>query len=372
LENLDAVRKREVLVRAALLTPFDFPSVRGNAITVNRVARGLRERGVELRVWDCSITSPSQLAAEVEAYRPQLIHAFHAYRVGLLALRLARSLEAPLLVTITGTDGNHDLFDAERAQTVRRVLEGASTVTVFHDSMREKIVGALPDLAARMEVIPQSVRLEEGPPYLLAERVELPSDAVIFLFPAGIRMVKNPFFPLAPFDRLVGRFPMVRLLYAGPILDHAEGEQLLDALAGRPWVAYLGVVPHLQVRSLLEATHVVLNCSISEGGMANSVLEAMACARPVLASNIEGNRSLVEDGVSGFLFTGLEEFEAKAARLVEDPALRRRLGLAGQSRILALYPPEREIESYLVQYRRMVRASSGGDVLRRGGRSFLA
>ena len=340
-------------MRAALLTPFGFPSVRGNAITVNRVAHGLRERGVELRVWDCSITSPSRLEAEIEAYRPRLIHAFHAYRVGPLALRLARSLEVPLLVTITGTDGNHDLFDAERAQTVRRVLEGASAVVVFHDSMREKIVGALPDLAARMQVIPQSVRLEEGPPYPLAERVELPAGATMFLFPAGIRMVKNPFFPLAPVDRLVKRFPGIRLLYAGPILDHAEGAQLLDALAGRPWAAYLGAVPHRQMRSLLEAAHVALNCSISEGGMANSVLEAMACARPVLASNIEGNRSLVEDGVSGFLFTEPEEFEAKAARLVEDPALRRRMGLTAQSRVLALYPPEREIEGYLAQYQRM-------------------
>ena len=37
-------------MRLALLTPFDFPSVHGNAITVNRIARGLREVGVAMRV----------------------------------------------------------------------------------------------------------------------------------------------------------------------------------------------------------------------------------------------------------------------------------------------------------------------------------
>jgi glycosyltransferase involved in cell wall biosynthesis len=279
---------------------------------------------------------------------------------------VARSLEVPLLVTITGTDGNHDLFDAERAQTVRRVLEGASTVVVFHDSMREKIAGALPDLAAKMMVIPQSAELEGGPPYPLAERVDLPPDALIFLFPAGIRMVKNPLFPLAPFDRLVARFPLIRLLYAGPILDPAEGERLLSALAERPWATHLGAVPHRQMRSLLDTAHVVLNCSISEGGMANSILEALACARPVLASDIEGNRSLVEDGVTGFLFTGPEEFEAKAALLVGDPALRQRMGLAAQSRVQALYPPRREAESYLAQYHRMVLAPSASGVSCRG------
>lgn len=341
-------------LRVALLTPFDFPSFRGNAITVNRVARGLRERGMDLNVWDLSVIPEAQVEAEVEAYRPALIHAFHAFRVGPLALRVARKLEVSLLVTITGTDGNHDLFDPERAQTVRRVLEGASAITVFHDSMRMKLASALPDLEAKLAVVPQSVRLEEWPPYPLAERLGLPPDAVTFLFPAGIRMVKNPFFPLASFDRLVRRFPSLRLVYAGPILDPGEGERLLSALAERRWAAYLGTVPHGQMRSLLEAVDVVLNCSLSEGGMANSVLEALACGRPVLASAIEGNRSLIDDGVTGFLFTGSEEFVAKAARLVEDPELRRRLGLTGQTRVHALYPPEKEVEGYLAQYHRLV------------------
>jgi glycosyltransferase involved in cell wall biosynthesis len=354
-------------MRHALLTPFDFPSVRGNAVTVNRIARGLAERGIEVRVWDCSASAEAQVEGEVEGYRPALIHAFHAFRVGSLALRIARKLEVPLLVTITGTDGNHDLFDPDRAQAVRRVLEGASTVTVFHETMLTKISTALPDVAAKIAVIPQSAWLEEGPPYPLAERLGLPADAVVFLFPAGIRMVKNPLFPLTPFDRLVPRFPHLRLVYAGPILDPGEGERLLRALAGRGWAAHLGTVPHRQMRSLLEASDVVLNCSLSEGGMANSVLEAMACGRPVLAADIEGNRSLVEDGVTGFLFKSPEEFEAKAARLLGDPGLRRWLGLMGQTRIRSLYPREREVEGYLAQYHRLVPAPSTRDILLRGG-----
>jgi glycosyltransferase involved in cell wall biosynthesis len=352
-------------MRLALLTPFDFPSVRGNAITVNRIARGLRGRGADLQVWDCSVVPEARVEREVEAYRPALIHAFHAFRVGPLALRLARKLEVPLLVTITGTDGNHDLFDPDRAQTVRRVLEGASTVTVFHDTMRTRISRALPDLAAKIVVIPQSVLFEGGSPYPLAARVRLPAEAVVFLFPAGIRMVKNPLFPLSPLDRLAPRFPSLRLVYAGPILDPDEGERLLRALAGRRWAAYLGTVPHSQMKSLVEASDVVLNCSLSEGGMANSVLEGMACARPVLVSDIEGNRSLVEEGVTGFLFGDPEELEAKAVRLLGDPGLRRLLGLTGQTRVRALYAPERELEGYLAQYHRLVPARSAGDVLLR-------
>ncbi len=39
-------------------------------------------------------------------------------------------------------------------------------------------------------------------------------------------MVKNPLFPLPSFDRLLPRFPQLRLVYVGPILDPGEGEPL--------------------------------------------------------------------------------------------------------------------------------------------------
>ena len=340
-------------LRAALLTPFGVPSVRGNAVTVDRIARGLSERGVEVRVWDLAVTPETTVESEVAAYRPGLVHAFHAYRVGPLALCLARRAETPLVVTITGTDANHDLFDPERAAVVRRVLEGAVAIAVFHESMRRRIAGALPDLAARITVIPQSARLPDGEPFDLGARWPLPPDRVLFLFPAGIRMVKQPRLPLRAFDRLLARRPVARLLYAGPILDPDEGEALLREIATRPWARYLGAVPHAQMRSLLEASDVVINASISEGGMANSVLEAMAVGRPVLASDIDGNRSLVEDRVTGFLFRTEDELEKGAGRLLDDPGLRLALGDAGRARLDRLYSHEREIDGYETLYRRL-------------------
>ncbi|HKN47325.1 MAG TPA: glycosyltransferase [Candidatus Polarisedimenticolia bacterium] len=343
-------------LRAALLTPFAPPSVRGNAITVDRIAQGLTERGLDVRVWDLSVTPEAAVEAGVGAYRPALIHAFHAFRVGPLALRLARRLEAPLLVTVTGTDANDDLLDPERAPAVRRVLEGAGAVAVFHESIRERIAGALPGVIARVAVVPQSVRLPTGEPFDLAARWPLPADRVLFLFPAGVRRVKRPRLPLAPFDRLVAVRPQARLLYAGPVLEPVEGEALLAEIARRPWARHLGAVPHPQMRWLLEAADAVINASAAEGGMANSVLEAMAVGRAVLASDIEGHRSLVEDGITGLLFRTEDELEAGARRLVDQPGLRRALGQAGRAKLLRLYPPERELDDYVALYHRLVPA----------------
>src|SRR5438093_8066802 len=160
--------------RAALLTPFAFPSARGNAITAERIAYGLRASNVDLRMWDLSVTPAAVIEREVEAFGPSIVHAFHASRVGPLALRLARRREIPLVVTITGTDANHDLFDPERAPAVRRVLEGAARLTAFHASIADRVTATLPDLRGRFAIVPQSVGLSTRETFDLRAHWRLP------------------------------------------------------------------------------------------------------------------------------------------------------------------------------------------------------
>jgi glycosyltransferase involved in cell wall biosynthesis len=332
--------------RLALLTPFAFPSVRGNAVTVDRIARGLRARGADIEVWDLSTMARASVERRASEYRPALVHAFHAYRAGPLGLALARRIGCPLVVTLTGTDANLDLFDAGRAPVVCQVLESAAAVTVFHDSVAALVARAVPELQVRVVVVPQSVDFQDPSlPAVSAPRARGP----VMLFPAGIRPVKRPLFPLVPLDAVAARYPGFEIRYVGPILDVDEGEALLRALAGRPWARYLGEVPHAAMAAVLRDADVVLNCSLSEGGMANSVLEALACGRAVLASDIEGNRSVIEDGVTGLLFSGPGDFADRAARLLGDPALRQRLGEAGRARA-SRFGLQEEIERYLKLY----------------------
>src|SRR5262249_56995108 len=181
--------------------------------------------------------------AQVETGRPDLIHAFHALRSGPLGLRLARRLEIPLVVTLTGTDANHSLLEAEHAPTVRRVLEGAAAVTAFDASIVDHVAAVLPDVRGRLVVVPQAASFARAEPLDLDARWSLPSDYVLFALPAGIRQVKAPRRPLEPFDRVVAADPRVRLVYVGPVIDPVEGEALARALAGRSWARPLGPLP---------------------------------------------------------------------------------------------------------------------------------
>ena len=66
-------------------------------------------------------------------------------------------------------------------------------------------------------------------------------------------------------------------------------------------------------------------------------IQFMACGVPVVASAVGVNREIIEDGVNGFLASTGDEWVEKAGRLLDDAALRRRIGAAGRETIEARY-----------------------------------
>jgi len=100
---------------------------------------------------------------------------------------------------------------------------------------------------------------------------------------------------------------------------------------------------------------VVLNTSLSEGGMPNALLEAAACGRPILATDIPGNRAAVEDGTTGFLVADEARFEEAARRLATDPELRSRQGGAARARMAAWPSPADEAAAYAALYEEVLR-----------------
>jgi glycosyltransferase involved in cell wall biosynthesis len=69
-----------------------------------------------------------------------------------------------------------------------------------------------------------------------------------------------------------------------------------------------------------------------EEALSNSLMEAMACGCPAIASSVGGNPELIEDGVRGLLFKRLDTAGLAQAlrRLIEDDALRRSFAGAGE------------------------------------------
>lgn len=343
-------------MKVAIITPSYFPSVRGNSITVQRIASWLFDQGLEVEVFSLERYREglAPLYPQLRALRPDLLHGFNASRSGGIVVEVAEELQVPSVITATGTDVNHDLFHPERRPFILDVLRKADAIVVFHEVIKQKIVAEVPEVQGKIRVIKQTVRCEEKR-YDLRGKLEFREGDVVFLLPAGIRRVKNVTFCVKPLADLQRRHSQVRLVFVGPIIEEEEGRKLLTVLEDLPWAFYLGSVSHEELCAMLHEVDVVLNTSISEGGMANAILEAMSRGVPVLASDIEGNRSVIRDGIDGLLFASEEEFVQKAEALIVDKRLRRRLGKTAKERIKREFPPEEEIQEYLALYQGLVR-----------------
>ncbi len=339
----------------ALITPYYFPSVRGNSITVQRIESGLRDQGLTVEVFSLDRQGRDVTLSGLRGLRPDVIHGFHATATGPLVVEAARDLAIPASITLTGTDVNLDLFDPARRPRVLGVLEMAQAIVVFHEAIRDKLLSEAPTLRPRVHVIGQTVQCDEMR-YDLRSKLDLGPQDLVFFQPAGIRRVKNIPVVIPPLIALQRRHPQLKYVLAGPVIEADEGERLQVMLKDLPWAFYLGAVSHEEICAILPQVEVVINSSLSEGGMSNAVLEAMSKAVPVLASDIEGNRSIIVDGHDGFLFQSEVEFLEKAERLLDDPALRYAIGRRAMQKIADNFPLEGEIGGYLTLYRSLVAA----------------
>uniref|UniRef100_A0A831XKX1 Glycosyltransferase family 1 protein n=1 Tax=Geobacter metallireducens TaxID=28232 RepID=A0A831XKX1_GEOME len=334
-------------MKIALITPYHTPPVRGNAVTVRRIAAHLAAIGCATAVYSLDTMTAADILSGIRQGAPAVIHAFHAHLGGRVARETARAAGIPYVVTLTGSDAYEALEDGRREETLA-VLRDAAAIVAFDSSVKRRIADRHPTLAGKIRVIPQGVELP-GDDFPWGEE-RFDAGEFVFFLPAGLRPVKDIGFALAPLAELHREEPRVRLLAAGPVLDERYGAAVLAELARHPFARYLGVVGRGAIGALYRRADVVLNTSRFEGGMANSVLEAMAFGRPVLAADIEGNRSIVQEGKTGLLYRDEGEFLEKARKLLRDEALCRRLGGQGRRLVGERFSPEREAAAYRELY----------------------
>lgn len=139
---------------------------------------------------------------------------------------------------------------------------------------------------------------------------------------------------LRAFARVKGAVPDVRLLVVGAF-DKDDQAGLVRDTSDYDCrdVHFIGRVSEEElVRYYRTAT---LFCAPSTGGESFGIvlLEAMAAGLPVMASDIPGYRSVLHDGVEGYLIPPGEEelLASQLIALLRDPSRRRRMGAAGRA-----------------------------------------
>jgi glycosyltransferase involved in cell wall biosynthesis len=97
-------------------------------------------------------------------------------------------------------------------------------------------------------------------------------------------------------------------------------------------------VNRLRPRYLASAEILCTPCSLASFGMV--LLEGMSAGLPVVASRLPGFECVLRDGVDGLMVDRPHDeagFAATLDRLLDDPALARRMGAAGRQRAISTF-----------------------------------
>ncbi|HEU0043395.1 TIGR04063 family PEP-CTERM/XrtA system glycosyltransferase [Sphingomonas sp.] len=259
------------------------------------------------------------IAAAIDSFRPDILHAHSPVLDGLAALPIARWRKLPLVYEIrafwedaavgngTGTEGSAryrvtralESWAVRRADAVAVICEGLRGDLVARGVPREKIM-----------VSPNGVDLAlfGQPPArdgALAHELGLERAEVIGFI--------GSFYPYEGLDDLIAAMPA--LVAARPeaallLVGGGPAEAALRAQAGASPVAhrirFVGRVPHTEVERYYGLTDVLAYprkaMRLTELVTPLKPLEAMAQGKLVAASDVGGHRELIRDGDTGTLF----------------------------------------------------------------------
>ena len=336
----------------------------GVALTLNRLVEQLERDNIEVRVYAptaktaafphagdlvsvpsfaipgrseyrCALVIGQAARRDLEAFQPNLIHIAVPDILGFHALRFARRQKIPVLASYhTRYDTYLDYYGFGMIRpAVSRYLKW------FYSSV-DKVCAPSASIAEDIEaagygrdihvwsrgIDQQRFRLQKRS-LQWRRNLGISDDEVVLLFVSRLVREKNLDMLVDVIEGLNERGVAFRSVIVGDGPERAFLEKRL------PQTVFTGFLGGEDLPTAYASSDVFFFGSLTET-FGNVTLEAMASGLPVVCATATGSRSLVEEGVTGFLGTPgkTEEFVTHLQRLLTSEDLRRSMGMASLER----------------------------------------
>ncbi len=283
-----------------------------------------------------------QLRKILRRERPTLVHciALRMVVVGGLAARLAGVRKVILAPTGLGTLWITDGWQQRSARraiklVVATVLRRPGTVFVFENRDDPQDLG--------LQVKAEDVAIVPGAgvdPAVFYQTPEPSTHPVKVAVVARMTLAKGIVESIAAVSRARERGAAVELHLFGAVDTSNLGSLSLDelkALNSEPGITWHGASN--DIPRVWREHHIAMLLTSYREGVPRSLIEAAACGRPIVATDVVGCREVVRDGVEGLLVPrgDVEAAASALVRLAGDAELRSQLGAAAHQRFMSCF-----------------------------------
>lgn len=292
-----------------------------------------------------------RLSRVIKRMQPDIVHAHDPHGVAMAALALSMSTQpkrAPLVAS------RRVDFRLKGNALSRWKYDQVDCFICASEAIRQMLLadGIPPSRAVTVHEGIDLAHVAAAPVAPLHEELWLPHGSPVVGNVAALVPHKGQRHLIDAAALVVRRVPDARFVIAG------EGE-LRESLEHQ--IRHLGLEKHViltgfrpDVLSVLKGFDIFVMSSITEG-LGTSLLDAMACSKPIVATTAGGMPEVVVDGRTGLLVPPRDDAAMADAiiRLLENEPLRRQMGEAGFSLVNAKFSAERMVLETLQAYERV-------------------
>jgi glycosyltransferase involved in cell wall biosynthesis len=210
----------------------------------------------------------------------------------------------------------------------------------------------------KLTVIRNGVNMNEFRPI---ETTSTNSDEFVVLYLGRVVKEKGVQYAIKANNDLVDDGVDARLLVVGPG-EYEQFERQAKDLDIQENVTFVGPVDQSELVEYYNRCDVYVLPSIHKEGLPFTVLEAMSCEKPVVASDIGGVDSAVQHDKTGYLITprDVEDLKHRLHSLYESPELREQMCAAGRERVRRAHSLESMTEKYIRVFEKILGSSASG------------
>jgi glycosyltransferase involved in cell wall biosynthesis len=356
--HIDSARTWRGGQNQVLLTVLGMRALGHRALLVAHPAGELRRRATEghdviglAPANEMDLSAAWKLSRILKQLKPDVVHAHdpHAVAMAALALSMSTQLAKPPLVASRRVD-----FHFKGNALSRWKYRQVDCFVCASEAIRKMVIAdGVP--AAHAVTIHEGIDLGHvaaAPAADLHAELWLPHHAPVVGNVAALVPHKGQRHLIDAAALVVKQVPDARFVIAGegelrPTLERQIKERGLEK-----HVFLLGFRP--DILSIHKGFDIFVMSSVTEG-LGTSLLDAMACGKPIVATRAGGMPEVVADGETGLLVPPRDDAALAAAMvtLLTDRAARERMGTAGQRRARERFSAERMVQDTLELYTRV-------------------